>query len=143
MITETVGRYMLKTARQFFIDHKAVFMNAILAFAKILPEPTKENTTKVNTHNLIDLWEWFNQHNTKARDDLFDGLRKITIDEFEHDPFYDGRMQAFLEKWLELVLEGKWQPRNQMEPSDRFWLRDNTNKGYLFIKECHQKGRPT
>ena len=140
-MVENIGRYMLKTARQFIIDHKAIFEAAIIAFAKVLPEPTKENTGKVNTHNLIDLWGWFEQHNKEARENLFAGLFKVVIDEFEHDPFEEGRMQACLEKWLELVIEGRWQPRSQTDPSDRFWIHDDTNKGYLFIKECYAKNR--
>ena len=114
-----LGEDMLKgKMRGFVIKHKGVFMKAIIAFAKILEEPTKENTTRHNTHILIDIRDkYFKLDNLPARKELMKAIWKIGIVEYEHDGHY-----SFRGDWvLEEIHKSDWKQRPIWQPSRESW----------------------
>ena len=120
---ESVSRYMLKTARGFIIEHKMVFQMAIVAFAKVLPEPTLENTGWGNTPILLRIRDKFaHYHQNDGKKALMLAAWKIFINEMEHDPYYRSLFQWVLEEIVESIMDGEWRPRNFAEtPPQRFW----------------------
>ncbi len=118
---ETVGwlsKWMLQTERAFVIRNKNIFEGAIIAFAFILPEPTKENTLEPNSHILLDKWDkFFGYYTNRSKMSLFKAIRKVTVCIYEHDPHYRSLIDWFLEEIVESVLEGKWKPRRTNHPS--------------------------
>ena len=129
--------WMLKEARQFVIEHKDLFMKAIIAFADTLPEPTKENTIIPNTYPMIRIWDkLLEMEDNPGREPLFKALKKITVSEHEHDYYYKDRMQVWLELWMEEVLMGNWKPRSLGHP-DSCWKVDPDKRGigYEFLRD--------
>jgi len=102
--------------RGFVIEHKGVFEKAIIAYALILPEPTKENTLEPNCHILLDIRDRFRERNT-VKPALFEAAWKALICEYEHDPCYRNRLDWLLEELVESVLDGEWKPRPTNHPS--------------------------
>ncbi len=113
-----ISKWMLQSMRGFVIEHKGIFEKAIIAYANILPEPTKENTLEPNSHILIDKEEgFFKYYNNSSKTPLFKALWKVGICEYEHDPHYRHIGDWFVEELVESVLEGKWKPRPNRHPS--------------------------
>jgi len=105
--------------RGFFINKvKAPLMKIMIKLANLYPNPTKENTRKPNTHALIDVWDEFFEHeDNPMRDGLFRAIRRLSIGEYEHDPYYGNRIDWFLEKLVEKYLNGEWIPRKAWSPT--------------------------
>ena len=126
-IVENIGRFMLKTKRQFIIEHKAVFETAIIeaaiiAFARILPEPTLTNTGWVNTPILLRIRDKFlSYHHNRSKKGLFWAAWTVLIDIPEHDPYYRTLLQWLLEELVESVMDGEWQPRSQNDMPEKYW----------------------
>lgn len=118
---ETVGwlsKWALQTKRAFVIEHKGIFQKAIIAFALILPEPTRENTLEPNSHILLGKWDkFFGYYSNSSKTRLFKSIRKITVFVYEHDPHYRHLIDWWLEEILETLLDGEWKPRPTNHPS--------------------------
>ena len=71
--------------------------------AKILPEPTINNTNKHNTHLLIGLRDWFLDHDETPhpRHEAYRGLFNAIISKYDRDDHHARRLDEFLRKWLE------------------------------------------
>ena len=109
---------MLTVAREFVIKHKATFQKAIIAFASILPEPTKDNTLEPNSLILLEKRDkFFRYYKFPNRIELYNAVWKILIDEYEHDPQPRNIFQWLLEELIEEVLSGRWKPRPSGHPS--------------------------
>jgi len=104
--------------RGFIVKHKAVFEKAIIAFAKIVPEPTKENTKYPNTHILMDIRDkFFELENNPGRKALFEAAWKVLIAEYEHDPYYRFRLDWVLEE----IQKSGWRERPAWHPVRSEW----------------------
>lgn len=114
---ETYRHQMFKgVLRGFIIKHKAIFMKAIIAYAKILPEPTRENTFLSNIHTLMDIRDEFKRRvNIPSREELLDAVFKIGISEYAHDTVY----QFFADWLIEELRKSDWVIPNRWD--NRFW----------------------
>jgi len=138
----TIFTDILKHRRQYFINKvKAPLMSAMVAFTnghgkspiawittaialvRIVihvnryPKPTRENTRKLKTHVLLDIWDdFFKYEHNKGRDPLFQAIRRIFIGEYEHDRYYADRIDWFVEKIVEKYQSGEWPPRRPGRP---------------------------
>ena len=110
---ETYRHLMFKGGlRGFIVKQKGIFMKAIIAYAKMIPEPTRDDTFLPNIGVLFDLRDEFLEHaNIPSRIELIKALFKIGISEYAHDTVY----QFFID-WLlyrlrkvEWILPVKWE----------------------------------
>ena len=71
----------------------------IVRIARRYPEPTKENTSLPRTHILIDVRDWFFEHeDNPGRDALFRAMWRMFIIEYEHDGYYTPRIDGITEE---------------------------------------------
>ncbi len=119
---ESISSWALSKARAFVIGHKAIFEKAIIAFAAILPDYTRENCNEVNTKILFDIEDKFWRfYNLPTRTALFKAAWKIAKFENEHDPHYRDIIFGWaVEELVEAVIDGRWKPRPIGHPSG-FW----------------------
>lgn len=122
---------MLNECRGFVIEHKGIFEKAIIAYAAILPEPTRDNCTNPNTHILLDAMEKFLEYDTNdSKRKLYKAAWKIGISEVEHDPSYADRGG-----WLiEFLANSDYKPRSQGHPN-RLWKEPEPYGGGYLIKD--------
>ena len=123
-MAQSLSRIMLIHIRDFVIKHKGIFEKAIIAYAKALPEPTKEMgrdgyCLEPTSHVLLDFREKFRSYYANpTKQALFEAGWKIAIDENEHDPHYRDIVFGWLvEELVEAVLDGRWPPRRSGHPS--------------------------
>lgn len=139
-MVQNLGRIMLVTKRALVIEHKAIFLKAIIAFAKILPEPTRENVSYPNTLIIMDIRDkFFTLHANPGRTAMYkaafkiliffyEKMWKIFICEYEHDPRPRHIFDWLVEELVEAVISGRWVPRPAGHPSG-FWNEPRTNQG--------------
>jgi len=124
-----------------FASNKTSWIGSIFALIGIIklckkyPEPKKENTVKPNTHALIDIWDEFFEYevNNPHTDALFRALRRLSLGEYEHDPYYANRIDWFIEKLAEKYLSGEWKPREAYAPTG-FWREPSVLEGQRQLK---------
>ena len=105
-------------------------MKAIIAYAKILPEPTLENTYVPNTKFWIKERDKFRKyHINKNRQPLIDAAWKILIAEYEHDGYYADLMDVVVED----IKAGDYKPRMALHPLSICWTEPYT--GDIPIRE--------
>jgi len=97
--------------RQYVIDKiKKPIMKALTILANRYPEPTKENCMVLNTRKLIDIRDkFFEYEDNPDRDALFRAIWKLFIIEYEHDRYYQYRINWVLEQ----IMECDWYPRRK------------------------------
>lgn len=95
-----VNWWMLYHKRWYVIDKiKKPLMKAITILASRYPEPTKDHTQLPRTHILIDIQDrFFELENNPGRDALFRAMWKMFIIEYEHDPYYQRRIDWIVEE---------------------------------------------
>ena len=95
---ETYRHKMFKGEnRNFIIKHKGIFMRAIILYAKMIPEPTRDDTFLPNIGVLFDLRDEFLEHaNIPSRIELIKALFKIGISEYAHDTVYQFFIDWFI-----------------------------------------------
>lgn len=126
-----LSHWMLQSMRAFVIEHKGIFEKAIIAYAKILPEPTKENTLEPNSHILLDRKDkFFGYYCNSSKMALFEAIWKIRICEYEHDPHYRHISDWDAEEQTESMLSGEWKPRPTNHPSGG-WNEPHPYGGYV------------
>lgn len=146
---EQIGHWMLVTARQFIIDHKFIFKTAIIAFAKILPEPIPESLDYPNSFILLRIRDKFFKYCNypPMTQELYQAAWKIFICEMEHDPDHRAMVQFILEEITESIMNGEWKPREIGWPTSRNWKEPRTASagnyggyhGYNFAKYIQRK----
>lgn len=130
-----ITQFMLKVNREAIIKVKACLTKALIQLAMRYPEPTLENVLHPNSKVLIGMWDkFFKMEDNQGRESLFKAIRRVSVDEHEHDPYYRDRMQVFFELWLEEVLKGNWKPRSFDHPWE-CWKNDYRGIGYEFLKD--------
>jgi len=104
---ETYRHKMFKgEKRNFIIKHKGIFVKAIILYAKMIPEPTRDNTSLSNIHLLMDLRDEFRKHvNIPGRMELIEALFKIGISEYAHDIVY----QFFIDFIVYMLKKKDWE----------------------------------
>ena len=131
---ETVGRFMLRAQRQFIIVEKAIFMAAIIRYAKALPDPVDDDgvgltddvlanpkvVTQANSYVYLRIFRRFLKYCGFRQPMMLAGA-KIVIDELEHDPPYADASSFLIEELVEAVLNGEYQPRHQNNPPPSLW----------------------
>lgn len=102
------------TMRQYVIDKvKKPLIKAITTLARRFPEPTRENCQHPNTLILFDIWDkFFEYEDNPRRGALFQALKRLSIAEYEHDPYYRDRIGFFIEELVKAVSDGRWQSRS-------------------------------
>lgn len=138
MEVTNLSRFMLKEQRQYVIDKvKAPIMKALIILANRYPEPTMENVSHPNDKAWIRIWDkFFQMEDNYMREDLFKAIRKVSICEPAHDPYYRDRRDVLLELWLEEVLKGNWKPRSLDHPNSNWKVDPNVRGiGYEFMKD--------
>jgi len=128
--SETLGRWALVRARELVIKNKGILEKAIIVFASLIPEYTRENCLEPNSLVLFDIKDKFFQFYTnKSKIKLFEAAWKIAIFENEHDPHYRYTIFGWvIEEIVEAVLDGRWQPRPAGHPSI-YWNEPRTPQG--------------
>ena len=113
-----IGDDLLKgKMRNFLIKKKWIVEKAIIAYAKILPEPTKENTRKRNTHIMLDIRDkYFEFEGNQTKMELIKSAWKIGIDEYEYND-YSSRGDFVLEE----IKKSDWQARPYYLPTRDTW----------------------
>ena len=109
-IPQLLYRWMLLgPKRQYVIDKiKKPLVKAITTLAFRYPEPTMENTTKPNTSILLKIRDkFFEYEDNQGRVALFRALWRMFIVEYEHDPYYQYRIDWMLEE----VIKSGWVSR--------------------------------
>ena len=92
--------------RGYIVKHKGIFQKAIIAYARMIPEPTKDNTSLPNIHLLLDLRDEFLEHvNIPSRIELIKALFKIGISEYAHDIVY----QFFIDFIVYMLKKKDWE----------------------------------
>lgn len=135
-----VTRFILKERRQYFIDKvKAPIRKALVILADRYPEPTMDNVTHPNDKVWLRIWgRFFQMEDNPGREPLFKAIRKVSICEPAHDPYYRDRQQVILEEWLTEVLEGHWKPRSLDHPESNWKVDPNVRGlGYQLLKTCY------
>lgn len=81
------------------------------------PEPTYNNVNQYNSRVLIDIRDWFREHQapdvgdnfyTHGRARVIDTMLNFVIMKYEFDGFMGRRLEKWLEKWFEYAQDGKW-----------------------------------
>ena len=128
---EMLFTWMVKTAKGFVVKNKGIFMKAIIAYANTLPENTKENTCKPNTHRLIDAWDKvLGYYDCPQRNELMRAISKIHINEYEHDLHYASIMDFGIEE----LVNNDWGTRPCGHPNE-FWNEPEPYGGGYLIKD--------
>lgn len=94
---------LLGVNRKLIIKAKFFFRKAIELYARAMPEPTRDNCLKVNSHNWLDIRdEFFRRHPVVPKRGMIESAFKIIIDEIEHneeyDPLYNDLMELMKSK---------------------------------------------
>ena len=79
------------------IRYKAVLRKVLIWYAKLIPEPTRENVPLHNAHILMDIQDWFLLHEDGGKTALFKALFKIGISVYV-DPYYGQRIDRIKEE---------------------------------------------
>jgi hypothetical protein len=116
---------MLRTARQFFIEHKGVFEAAIIAYANALPDPDVMECNYANVPVLKRIRDKFMGY-LNVKKALYAAAWKIIIDEMEHDPDHRALGEFILEEITEAIMDGEWKPREVGWPGPRIWSEPRT-----------------
>ncbi len=120
-----VSWWMLFGERQYVINHikapleKAIiglgnrisWLGMLLALIQVVriarryPEPTKELTFLPHTHLLLDIEKrFFENEDNPGREALFRAMWRMFIVEYEHDPYYQVRIDWIVEQ----IVKGGW-----------------------------------
>lgn len=124
----------LKKALDSLTNSDKGLLTRIIALIQVVrmvrryPEPTKENTVNPNSHVLIDIWDTFlkNEKLGISRQ-IWGALKKITVCEYEHDPYYKERMDTFLMLLFGKYLSGEWEFPVLLGPTSQ-WLDPEVTK---------------
>lgn len=136
---QSVSYWMLREMRGYVITKiKAPLQKALVLIGKRYPEPTRENTHLPNTHILLDLRDKFKKYEDnpyysptrKGRQELFDAIWKIFIDEYEHDIYYRTRIDWIIEE----IVNSEWKPRDMGYPN-QCWNEPHPYGGGYLIKD--------
>lgn len=106
--------------RAFYMAKKAIFRKAVIAYASILPEPKKSNTSGWWTAPFMEVLDKLVAFVTYQQK-FFTAVRKIVLTEMEHDSLYRNPIIAMLEWLIEAVLDGKLEGREFMKPPREYW----------------------
>ena len=113
------------------VGFNKILEKAIIAYASILPEPTKENCIYPNTHILLDIRdEYFKYADNPTKDKLERAVWKIFITEYEHDHYYGDRISFGIEK----AANSEWKPRSVGHPV-LYWNEPEPYGGGYLIKD--------
>lgn len=98
-IKKPMMRAIVVLARDY-PKRKKFLERALIVLAKRYPDPTRENTRYHNTHILLDIRDRFFEYFV-FEDELerraFEAAWKIIIVEYEHDPYYQYRIDCIIE----------------------------------------------
>ena len=94
---------------------------ALLVFiSKRLPEPTRNNTNKYNTHLIIYLRDWFEERDeTPVRHEAYRGLFNFLAYKYDRDNHHADRLDEVLKEWLKT----DWQFKEGGRPTV-YWKQD-------------------
>ena len=106
--------------RGLFIKHKAIFQKAVSAYAYILPSPRTTNTTGHWTAPFMEALDKLVEYVNYKRG-FFRDVRKIVLNEIEHDSLYRDPILFILEQIIEAVLDGRVPPREADKPDKKYW----------------------
>jgi len=120
---------ILVNKRDFFIEKvKAPLFKAITLLGKRYPEPIHKNVGHPNSHLLIDIFDNVLEYETNEKIlQLIKSFKNIVIGEYEHDGMYKDRMDFGLEKIVEKIVSGEWQPRQINRPY-QYWAEAREDK---------------
>jgi len=133
MSVKTIAEDILVRKRDFFISEvKAPLMLAIFGLSLKYPPPTKRRCRQPNSLLLIDAFDEILKHERNDRlRRIVKAAKRIVVGEYEHDGMYRGRIDLLLEKIVEKIVSGEWQPRQLGKPE----------KGWMETEESKVKGR--
>ena len=103
-------------------------MEAVIAFAKVLPNPDEIECNYINTPILKRIRDKFLGY-LNFREDLYQAAWRIVIDELEHDPDHRAALEFILEEIVEAIMDGEWKPREVGWPGPRMWKEPRTPEG--------------
>ena len=121
-----VQNYMLRTKRQFFIDRKAIFEKAIIAFAACLPDPDKMECEYVNDWIIKRMWEEKFSKYLNCKQSLYKAAFKIWRCMMGHGVEHRVFVDFIIEEIVEAIMDGEWKPREIGYPGHRIWKEPRT-----------------
>ncbi len=131
----TLQYWMLRTARQFIIEHKDIFKRAIIEYANAMPDPDKMECLYVNTPILKRIRDKFMGYlrledifkdSISLEKSLYAAAWKIVICEADHDPDHRALAEWVIEELVEAVMDGEWKPREVGMPGPGVWGEPRT-----------------
>jgi len=97
--------------RSIFLICKALWV------ARRYPEPTLGNVQKHNSKILLRIWDRFLQYEDNPNTEfIFSTIRRVMVDEYEHDDYESQRMDWFLEELVKAYNSGDWRPQAPWYP---------------------------
>lgn len=123
---ETAGRPLAHVilgfpTRQYFIDKvKEPFRKCVELYAKRYPDPDKhpcEGKWDSVFRGILDKLVV----SVNYRHNFFSAVRRIILGEIEHDSLYRDPLLAMGEWFIESVLDGKIEPREENTPNPKYW----------------------
>lgn len=73
-----------------------------------LGEPTHLTVNTRNGHVLVDLRDWFLEHDTSVRRIFYKIFFNFVIIKYQFDGHMGRRLEKWLEKWYEFAQDGRW-----------------------------------
>ncbi len=119
--------YGVKEPLKKCLSHKATVSHAFALYKVYrhiseFPEPTIENTSDPNTHELIQFGDEFFQRIRIGSDEV--AVLK-TIIRFIILMRYDEPYKQFQDWWADRIRQDpKWRPLSKSEPDRKIWMRD-------------------
>ncbi len=142
-MVELLSKIMLQDQRQYVIDKiKKPIMKALIVLANRLPEPTIENTQHPNTHAWIRVIDRFLEMEDNPREEqIYRAIKRLFVDEHEHDIYQRDRINVIMELWLEEVFKGNWKPRSLDHPNLGWKVDPNIRgEGFKFLQDRYYHG---
>lgn len=97
-----------------------------------LPRPTKANTNKHNTHILIELRDWFleHEHPNSMRRAMYDGLLSFVAQKYDWDGYNGSRLDAWLRQWK----KSDWIDTGK-QPESMWILNDEDKQAPTYLRQ--------
>jgi len=101
------------------VSFKKPLEETIILVARVLPNPTKKETSNPNTQRLIDTWDWLLENDSNpSKRKLWEALKKITCIIYDSENYYALRGNGFLK---ELIDRG-WE--FELPPEKAAWWKE-------------------
>ena len=115
----------------------------IYRWLKKVDVPTHKNVNQRNSHTLIDLRDWFLEHDQSQRNHRFYECflnlvivmgENLVIGKYEFDGHMGKRLEKWLEKWYEKAQAGEWVFTHK-HPETEWRLNEEDKQEPIYIRQ--------